>query len=214
MANQVMDRFMKNLCTLTLITLLGCRTTDRPPKASPKPLDTIPLSWTVDKVDSGRLLFRNAPTIETHLHDLAYIGQVPIGKKAPLLILSGRDCAGCDENISLYMLSPSDGPLNVENGANRNKYPGTEKDYETGKWVYSSRVFYGQVLPDTNGVIWYESRLLDNDHQARDVYLSWIEHGIHKDTIFDRREDISQTLELCEKGRCKEIPGIQYNTEP
>jgi len=69
-------------------------------------------------------------------------------------------------------------------------------------------------LPDTNGVIWYESRLLDNDHQARDVYLSWIEHGIHKDTIFDRREDISQTLELCEKGRCKEIPGIQYNTEP
>ena len=205
---------MKNLCTLTVILLLGCNTNDHPTKPSPGFPKTLPPSWTVKKVDSSRLLFSNAPTIDTHLFDLAYIGQVPMAEKAPLLIVSGRDCTGCDENVSLYMLSPSDGPLNVENGANRNKYPGTEKDNETGKWVYRSRVFYGQVLRDTNGVIWYESRALANGHQARDIFLSWIDKGKLKDTLFDRREDISQTLELCEKGRCKEIPGIEYNTEP
>ena len=205
---------IKKLCTLTLVLLLGCQTNDHTTKPPPKLADTLPPSWSFKKVDSSRLLFSNAETIDTHLFELAYIGQVPMGNKAPLLIVSGRDCTGCDENLSLYMLSPSDGPLEVEDGKNRNLYPGTEKDYETGKWVYSARVFYGQVLKDTNGVIWYESRLLENGHRTKDVYLTWIDHGVQKDTLYNYPGDLNQTLELCGKGLCKEIPGRQYSTEP
>jgi hypothetical protein len=171
-------------------------------------------TWLFSKVDSSRLLFTNGHAVETNLFDLQYIGQIPLNTKEPLFIFSGRDCQGCDENISIYMHSPSDSPLDVEAGKNRYHYPGKESDYETDSLFYTSRAFYGQVLKNTIGVIWYENRLLENGHWDQDVFLSRMDHDIQKDTIYYNQGDLKQTLDLVKQGLCREIEGRQYKSEP
>lgn len=170
--------------------------------------------WTFDKVKDSIIVFKNGQTINTKLFDLQFIGQIPVANKAPYFIFSGRDCNECDANISIYIHSPSDGQLKVEYGENRYQYPGTEKDYETDSVLYISRAFYGQVLENINGVIWYANHLLENGKMGRFVFLSHIENGSLKDTTYDDNGGLNQTINLMKKGFCKEIAGRQYSSEP
>jgi hypothetical protein len=193
---------MRRLYLLIVISLISCHThTTSPP-------------WIFSKVDSSRLLFANGRVVETSLYELTYIGQIPLEHKSPLLIFSGRDCDGCDENVSMYMQSPSDGKLEVEFGKNRYQCPGTETDFETDKLLYTSRAFYGQVLENTNGVIWYENRLMENGNWQHDVFLSWMDHDIRRDTMYYSGIDSNQTFALLKQGLCKEIKGRRYTSEP
>jgi hypothetical protein len=86
---------------------------------------------------------------------------VPNGNKTPFLIFSGRDCDECDANISIYIHSPSNGHLKIENGENRYGFPGSERDFENKNILYKARAFYGQVLPGIRGVIWYQKQLME-----------------------------------------------------
>src|SRR5258708_16499554 len=139
---------MNRLYLLTLILLIGCGNRDQANSTLPKPpvkpkiVDSVPIDWVFNKVDSTRLLFSNGKIVETNLFNLTYIGQIALAHKAPLLIFSGRECQGCDANISMYMHSPSDSQLEVEFGKNRYKCPGKESDYFTNKLFYTSRAFY------------------------------------------------------------------------
>ncbi|MFV5691054.1 hypothetical protein ACM55K_03410 [Flavobacterium sp. LT1R49] len=80
--------------------------------------------------------------------------------------------------------------------------------------MYVSRAFYGQVLDNTKGVIWYENRLLENGKMGRIVFLSRIENGVKKDTVFEDKGKLGETLNLVNKGLCTEIQGRQYTSEP
>jgi hypothetical protein len=86
--------------------------------------------WIFEKVAGSVLKFKNGKEFNTHLYDLNYIGMVPNGNKTPFLIFSGRDCDECDANISIYIHSPSNGHLKIENGENRYGFPGSERDFE------------------------------------------------------------------------------------
>ncbi len=211
---------MNRLYLLTLILLIGCGNRDQANSTLPKPpvkpkiVDSVPIDWVFNKVDSTRLLFSNGKIVETNLFNLTYIGQIALAHKAPLLIFSGRECQGCDANISMYMHSPSDSQLEVEFGKNRYKCPGKESDYFTNKLFYTSRAFYGQVLKNTKGVIWFENRLMGNGHWDHDVFLSWMDHDIRRDTMYHNSSDLNQTLELLKEGLCQEIKGRQYKSEP
>jgi hypothetical protein len=174
----------------------------------------ININWTFDKVQDSKLIFKGGQTFETNLFELEYLGQVSGDDKAPFLIFSGRDCNECDANISIYIHSPSDGKLVIDHGQNRYQYPGTEKDYETARVIYISRAFYGQVLDNINGVIWYENRLLENGKMGRFVFLSRIDNGSLKDTTYDDNGKLDQTIRLKNKGLCNEIVGRKYTSEP
>jgi hypothetical protein len=52
------------------------------------------------------------------------IGQLRTTKKAPYFILSGTTCTECDENISIYIHSPSDGAMKNEGEQRRFAYSG------------------------------------------------------------------------------------------
>jgi hypothetical protein len=200
--------------------LSACSTDNFSKDKDKKPVDTlkqvikVPDNWIFDKVDSSKLHFKNSKFFDTHLYELKYIGQINSQNKAPFLIFSGRDCNECDANISIYIHSPSDGPLTVEYGQNRYHYPGTERDYETDSLTCISRAFYGQVLENTNGVIWYEKRLLENGKMGNRIFLSKVDKGFIKDTLYEDNGTIEQTISLFKKGLCKEIKGKQFSSEP
>lgn len=212
---------MRLLYTLTIFLFLGCGAKDNSKKLSDSPVidrltpeNKISNNWTLDKIEGSKLVFKNGQIFETNLFELEFIGQIPVNNKAPYCIFSGRDCEGCDESISIYIHSPSDGQLNVEHGQNRYEYPGTEKDYETDSVLCISRAFYGRVLENKDGVIWYENRLLENGKMARFVFLAHVDNGTLKDTTYDDNGSLNQTLDLLSKELCKEIKGRQYTSEP
>lgn len=171
-------------------------------------------NWEFLKVNNDTLVFKGGNSFKTNLFDLEYIGQVKADQKAPYLIFSGRDCEECDANISLYIHSPSDGKLEVENGENRYQFPGIETDFETDSLLYTSKAFFGKILENKFGVIWYENNLLENGKMGKSTFITFIKNGILKDTIFADHKDLNETIRLFNEGLCKEIKGRKYHSEP
>jgi hypothetical protein len=172
------------------------------------------INWEFLKVKNDELIFKGGNSYKTDLFDLEYIGQIKADPKAPYLIFSGRDCEGCDENINIYIHSPSDGKLRVENGQNRYQFPGMETDYETDSLLYTSQAYFGEILEKKYGLIWYENNLLENGKMGKSTFVTYIENGILRDTIFVDHKDLSETLKLLKRGLCKEIKGRKYSSEP
>lgn len=205
---------------LTILILVSCGTNNNSKSTLNQISDSLTsntkdnINLTFEKVQGSKLVFKGGKTFETNLFELEYIGQVSADNKAPYLIFSGYDCDECDANISIYIHSPSDGRLVIDHGQNRYQYPGTEKDYETDSVLCISRSFYGQVLENINGVIWYENRLLENGKMGRFVFLSHIENGSLKDTTYEDNGKLDHTIILKNKGLCKEIKGRKYTSEP
>lgn len=130
------------------------------------------------------------------------------------MIFSGRDCDECDAQISIFIHSPSNGKLIVGIGENACQYPGNERDFETNKLDYKARAFYGQVLKGVNGVIWYEKRLMDDNSWGNFIFLVKIQNGIKKEIQLKDKKLFNETLLLLKNGSCKEIPGMNYLSEP
>ena len=169
-------------------------------------------NWTFDTVKNRTLLFKNGLSFETGLYEIEYIGQISCDKKAPFLIYSGRDCDKCDANIAIYIHSPSDGTLAIQNGQNRYEYPGALKFYEDNRLLQTSRAFFGQVLDNVTGVIWFTK---DNSNKKPDsIYLIRLDNGLLKDTSFVSQGTIEKTLMFAGQGLCKEIPGRELTSEP
>ena len=88
------------------------------------------MNWNFKSISGSIINFGNGKPFNTHLYELKYIGQIPNGDQIPFFIFSGRDCNECDAHISIYIHSPKDGKLTIENGQNRYQYPGKESDIE------------------------------------------------------------------------------------
>ncbi len=203
---------------LLMCSWVSCETTDDSKKNSEESVNgTKELNsagWLFERVEGSKLVFQNGNAVETKLFDLKYVGQLEVADKAPYLIFSGRYCSNCDAIISIYVYSPSDKQLQVERGQNRYQYPGVVRDYHTDRIRYSSRAFYGQVMENTNGIVWYESRIMENGENGDFVYLVNLKNGELKDTIYPYNGEMDQTMALLKKGVCKEIPGRHYTSEP
>jgi hypothetical protein len=170
--------------------------------------------WIFDKVRAQTLQFKNGKSYKTDLYDLKYIGQIANNNKAPFLIFSGRECFECDANISIYIHSPANGHLNVQNGENRYGFPGTVKDYENNQPISKSRVFYGLVLPGIKGVIWYQEELTTKNIWQKSTFLVNLNDGTKKESKSKAIEKLKLTLQLLAQGSCKEIKGIDFTSEP
>ncbi len=170
--------------------------------------------WVFEKVKGQILKFNNGKSFNTNLYEPNYIGQIANGNKAPFLIFSGRDCDECDANISLYIHTPSNGKLIVENGENRYQYPGTERDFENKSLLYKARAFYGEVMPNIKGVVWYQEQLMENNKLKKSLFLVKLNSDVKKEVILKNTGQLQSTLVLLAQGRCKEIKGHDYLSEP
>ena len=80
--------------------------------------------------------------------------------------------------------------------------------------VYKGRAFYGQVLKNTIGVIWFEEQLMEDNSWRKSTYLIKISNGNKKEIVYKNSTQLAETLELVKQGLCKEIKGIDTTTEP
>ena len=166
------------------------------------------------RTDSSTLHFQDGSEFETGLYDLTYIGQVQRHGGLPWLIMSGRHCTECDAELALYIHSPSDGRLNTEFGANARFHPGRIFDGTTGEPWYEGRTFYGEVLAETGGVIWFE-RIVHADGSVQEMTtLVDLDGNVPVEQQFMDQVRLPKTLELMSRGLCREIPGIDQTSAP
>lgn len=67
--------------------------------------------WEINEITENVLKFNNGKMIETNLYNVGYVKTIYTNQKTPYLILSGKSCEKCDENISIYIHNPEKGNL-------------------------------------------------------------------------------------------------------
>jgi hypothetical protein len=210
---------IRTLIFLTL-SLLSCGTNKDSKKLSIQKLVTIleenqnGNQWIFERIESSKLIFKNGRIIDTKLRDLKYIGQIPLENKDPYLIISGVDCDSCDANSSIYIHSPSDGELIIGSGINTYGEPGKIFSYLNDSLVYEGRAFYGQVLKNRKGVIWYQKELMDTGIWKISVFFTEIINNKKVDQFLTDPKLMEQTLLLWKQGLCEEIKGANQTSEP
>lgn len=171
-------------------------------------------NYIVSRVASDTIFFTGGNFFKTGLYETEYIGKVDVGNKAPYLIYSGRYCNECDANLSLYVHSPDDGTPDVSNGNNRYAYPGKVSHYETGKPVTDTRVFYGEVIGRKKGVIWYISEYTETSDTVRTSQMILVSESEPVSYQWKGHAALTSSVQLMNTGRCFEIPGREFTSEP
>jgi hypothetical protein len=211
---------MKSLLPILCILLFACKAhyssdkSDSILKEKVQSTNQSESNWRFKKIEGSKIVFENGRTIETKLFNLEYIDQIEVVNKDPYFIFSGVDCDNCDANVSIYIHSPSDGQLIVDQGKNKYSYPGKEFDYLTDSLIYECRVFYGQVLPINKGVIWYQRTYLKDKVWENSIFIVDLTGMTKVHRFLDDNDLLQQTLLLYNEGLCKEIEGLNYSSEP
>ena len=158
--------------------------------------------------------FRNGKTIKAEIVELAYIGQLKLAGKAPVIVFSERPSDECGANTTLYFHSPGNGLLKRD--ADYYGYPGKMYNYMDDSLVQDSRLFLDECLPDKGEVaIWYD-RVKDGTGVWKDaVTLPEVKGGkLHGDFIKPPLPGIGKSLVLVKSDGCREIPGRRMTSEP
>src|ERR1035437_1486831 len=164
---------------------------------------------------TGILTLPDGSKFKTTIYGMKVIGRLRTIKKLPYLILSGTTCTECDENISIYIHSPSDGPMKNEGKQLRLSYPGQEIDYQSGQVEYEGRMFYGDCLPaHPNAVVWFDRTLGDDEKWHHGVWVVEVkeDHLVTTELHGDLPE-LSDAQTAVRTGQCHELPGIRRNSE-
>lgn len=208
----------ESLFIVAILCLFGCGA-DKDFKSNPGPkADSITTQsevkedWQFDKINDSRLYFTNGHTLETGLFSLEYIGRILVPGKSPFLIFSGSVCNDCDDKASIFIHSAIDTVM-ITKRKKAYKYPAIIRDIDN-HILSSSSAYYGRVLENTDGVIWYENRVLENGTMKRVVVLCNIVNGELRDTSWQDNGQYPQTIRLKRQGLCKEIEGKEYLNEP
>jgi hypothetical protein len=165
---------------------------------------------------TGSLTLPGGSKFKTTLYELKLIGTLRTEHKLPYYVLSGVGCQECDANRSIYIHSPSDGPMKNEGEQRRFLYPGKETNYEDGTLWYEARMFFGECLAaHPNSVVWFERSRGDDKQWREDVLLAEVK-GDRLVTERVQRElpKVSEAEDAVRAGHCHEVPGIKRSSEP
>jgi hypothetical protein len=164
----------------------------------------------------GVLNLPDGSKFKTTLYGMKVIGQLRTTKKVPYFILSGTTCTECDENVSIYIHSPSDGPMKNEAEQRRFAYPGRETDYETGQPVYEAKVFLGNCLAaHLNAVIWFERGLGGDKKWHSGVSVAQVkDDSLLVSELHEQLPKLAEVQDAIRNGNCRELPGIDRPSEP
>ena len=182
-----------------------------------KPATTAANAGQVDMTDGKSIVFYNGTEFYTDLFELEYIGSMGGGDSKRFLILSGRACEECDANETIYLLSPEDGAVEDASMLPRFIYPGQEKSYEDGQVLNKSRFFFGEVLPETEGAIWYQQTMdIDKNEYVDNALLVTVQADTLDYQVLTGQQmpGLPATLQLVEQGKAVELPGKEYFNEP
>jgi Carboxypeptidase regulatory-like domain len=164
----------------------------------------------------GVLELPDGARFKTALYELRVIGQVKTTRKLPYYVLSGRGCQECDASTSIYIHSPSDGPMKNEGEQRRFAYPGKETSYEDGSPLYEARMFFGDCISSRpNAVVWFERSLGDDKKWHDGVLLAEVKgDDLVVGELKGELPKVSEARDSVKNGRCQEVAGIDGPSEP
>lgn len=162
------------------------------------------------------LVLRDGSRFETTLFEVTLLSALRTVGKKPYLVMSGRGCTNCDANISIYVHSPSDGPMGDEATQARFAYPGRVLSYMDGSPIFESRMFIGDCLPAyPNGVVWYQRARGDNGTWTEAVFVLYVRADTLAQAVLrSALPSVSETLQRVAVGSCREVPGVAMTSEP
>jgi hypothetical protein len=174
-------------------------------------------SVTTDRDGVGTLVLPDGSKFRTTLYGLKLLGELKTVRKLPYYVLSGLGCNGCDANTSLYIHSPSDGPMKNEGEQRRFYYPGRELDYQQNrKVVYRGRVFLGNCIsghPDA--IVWFEKFLGEDKRWHSDIVVAEVQSDELVVKTSDRETpSVGEAETSLQRRQCHEIPGTTRFSEP
>ena len=167
----------------------------------------------VAKTEGSKLYFTNGEWLNTGLSDMKYIGQLATQNKAPYFILSGKRCRACDENIAVFIWSPSDGPMKIDTDTlqKRYSYPGTENDYATKELVAERRMFYGACL-GSESVVWVQRTINAKKQAESSIFIVSVQNDTLHEASIKEPAEIQELLKKVKS--CSELQGVATTTEP
>jgi hypothetical protein len=163
------------------------------------------------------LVLKDGQRFQTTIFDVRVLGMLRTARKAPYLVLGGRSCNQCDANTTIYIHSPSDGPMQNEAKQTRYTYPGHEVSYENGPIaVYEARTFIGNCLPGhDNSVVWHQRSRARDGNWVPSVFIVSVKSDSLASIELDHAiPPLSLTLQQVSAGECFEVEGIEQGTEP
>lgn len=198
-----------------------------PEPATVKWIPNLPAEWSVlltdtlwDNPDRHDLaigtsfLFANGRTWQTSVIHAQVLGAIPAAGKAPFIVISGWPCDACDATSGVWIRSPDDGPLTGEARDSVFAYPGDLQVFGDGlpnaatlKTVYSSRLFFGDCLPQSSpGATWFERTLSDDRWTSRIVTVTVEGTALRIDTLSFRQQTSDTVAARVAAGVCRELP--------
>lgn len=204
------------ILTMTASTAKAQASSQPAPNSSSRSNMPLPTVGKAEGTQPGVLRLPDGSKFQTILYDLKVIGQLGTVHKLPYYVLSSIGCEECDANVSIYIHSPSDGPMKNEGTQPRFDYPGRLISREDHSVVFQARLFLGNCLtghPDA--VVWFE-RSIGNDKQ-------W-----HKSVFWEEVKDdrlvygepkaglpsLHEAENAVRKSECRELSGIDQWEEP
>ncbi len=127
-------------------------------------------------------------------------------------IVAGRTCIDCDENTSIYIhrISPRNNGEEDAPAAERYTYPGRYVDYMSKELVEKTRLFYGRCYENQPALLWL-SEYREEDGWVKSEYLIVFgEDGLEHRYNRNRQPSVY----YIENEQCRELPGIEAETEP
>jgi hypothetical protein len=150
------SRWIGRIVAVAALGLLAACAGGPPPVVDPAEWQIV--SVTAPPDPSGQstpaiIRFSNGRELATGLYGARVLGTLPALRKAPFILLAGRECRTCGDAEAVYVGSPSDGPLSHREGG---PLPGRQFDPETHELLFSSRLFIGRCLDATHdAAVWF-----------------------------------------------------------
>lgn len=164
----------------------------------------------------GSLTYGDGQTFVTGIYKPSLIATLSSGETKPVLVFSGFGCNECDINLSIYIHPVAKGAMAAGERAPRYSHPGRYHDYLTQALVETVRMFVGQCTPDGKpGVIWFYNTKLESGKWERSSFNVQVESSQLIELSQPPPQSSLQTAQsAAATGRCREVPGKRFTTEP
>jgi hypothetical protein len=163
------------------------------------------------------LVLADGRKFQTTLYEVKVLTELRAERKAPYIVMVGRGCIDCDANNSIYVHSPSDGPMQDEGHQPRYSYPGRLVSYLDGKTpVSETRLFMGACVAGINDALaWYVRERDDRGTWQSSVVIVHVEADTLTEKLLSTNAPpVADALQRVRQGSCRELPGIDGYSEP
>ena len=163
-------------------------------------------SWEIKGVNQEEISFKNNKVLKTNLFDLKFLFFIESEKKHPFIIVSGKSCENCDENVSIYVHKLDNLFLDSSN-THKYSYPGKIFDYFNNQLIAEINTYWGKCWNNNSIILWDQKNLKNDGTFLNERFIVQILDG----EILERRIDSNSLINWAS---CKKIEGIDRTSEP